>query len=274
MATYTGLQPSSPTQPCLTWYAASPHFTLNCRTFKNTRCAQDGTLTDSIAAVEAAWTRVAREIGADPVFVIAATHGKRAIDNLARFKPHLRPHELGAAVDDFERSILFYADAYARTRAGSGAAGSSTPPLLSDAGSAPSSTESSCVSSPVQSALSSTEQLVVVLGPQPEVANGLAAALSAVALQERKRESEREWEVEAAQVDRAVRALPGVKALLASIPEGRYAIATSGAETYGALLHSLPVLWFQSRLSYETLINVSFVQRMAVFLEWASPRPK
>lgn len=249
MAAYTGLLPSSPTQPCLTWYATSPHFTLNCRTFQNTHCVQDGTLTDSIAAVEAAWTRVAREIGADPAFVIAATHGKRAIDNLARFKPHLRPHELGAAVDSFERSILFYADAYARTRAGSDAAGSSTPSLLSDAGSAPSSTESSRVSSPVQSALASTEQLVVILGPQPELANGLAVALSAAALQERKRESEREWEVEAAQVDRAVRALPGVKALLASIPEGRYAIATSGAKTYGELLHPLPVLRFQSRLS-------------------------
>lgn len=184
---------------------------------------------------------MAHEIGADPAFVIAATHGKRAIDNLARFKPHLRPHELNAAVDDFERSILFYADAYARSRAGSGAAGSSTPSLLSDAGSGPSSTGSSCVSSVVQSAMASTEQLVVVPGPRAELANELAAALSAAAAQGREGGSEREWELEATQVDRAVRALPGVKALLASIPEGRYAIATSGAKTYGAFLHSLPV---------------------------------
>jgi len=34
MGAYTGLLPSSPTQPCLTWYAASPHITLNCRTLK------------------------------------------------------------------------------------------------------------------------------------------------------------------------------------------------------------------------------------------------
>jgi len=202
---------------------------------------QDGTLTDSIAAVEAAWTRVAREIGADPAFVIAATHGKRAIDNLARFKPHLCPHELSAAVNDFERTILFYADAYARDRAGSGAAGSSTPSLLSDAGSRPSSTGSSCASSPVQSAMESTEQLVVVPGARTELADELAAALSAAAMQGREEKSEREWELEAAQVDRAVRVLPGVKALLASIPEGRYAVATSGAKTYGAFLHTLPV---------------------------------
>jgi hypothetical protein len=57
----------------------------------------------------AAWSRVAREIGADRAFVIAATHGKRA-------KPHILPHEMVNAMDGFERSILFYADAYAQRR--------------------------------------------------------------------------------------------------------------------------------------------------------------
>jgi hypothetical protein len=57
---------------------------------------------------------VARKIGADPAFVIAATHGKRAIDTIAHFKPHLRAHDLPAAVDEFERSITFYADAHTR----------------------------------------------------------------------------------------------------------------------------------------------------------------
>jgi hypothetical protein len=208
---------------------------------------QDGTLTDSIAAVEAAWSRVAREIGADPAFVIAATHGKRAIDNLARFKPHLHPDELSVAVDEFERSILFFADAHAnahaRTRA---AARSSTPSLLSDAGSGSgsgswpgSSVGSSCVSSLVQSAAVSTEQLVVVSGPEAELADELAIALTAAAAVEKGCVASREgvgaeWELEAAGFDRAVRVLPGVKALLASIPEGRYAVATSGAKTYGA----------------------------------------
>jgi hypothetical protein len=99
---------------------------------------------------------VAHEIGADPALAIAATHGKRAIDNLAHFKPHLYAHNPPAAVDEFERTILFYADAHARAHM-RGAAGSSTPSLLSDAGSSsssgPSSTAaSSCVSSLVQSA--------------------------------------------------------------------------------------------------------------------------
>jgi hypothetical protein len=229
------------------------------------RDSQDGTLTDSIAAVEAAWCRVARKIGADPAFVIAATHGKRAIDNLARFKPHLRPDELSAAVDEFERSILFYADAYANARAYSRAAvgagvrsaGSSTPSLLSYDGSSSSSGSSagtSGVSSLVQSAAASTDRLVVVSEPQAELADELATALSAAVVVEKgcvtpregEDESEWEWELEAAEVDRAVRILPGVKDLIASIPEGRYAVATSGAKTYGAA--SSPTVTFATEL--------------------------
>jgi len=41
------------------------------------------------------------------------------------------------------------------------------------------------------------------------------------------------WQVEAANVDRSVSILPGVKRLIDSIPAGRYAVATSGAKTYG-----------------------------------------
>jgi len=48
-------------------------------------------------------------------------------------------------------------------------------------------------------------------------------------------QSESEWELEAAAVDRSVRVLPVVKALLASIPDRRYAVATSRMKTYGAL---------------------------------------
>jgi phosphoglycolate phosphatase-like HAD superfamily hydrolase len=200
---------------------------------------QDGTLTDSIAAVEAAWSKVAREIGADPAFVIAATHGKRAIDNLARFKPHLRSHEMEAAVEEFERSILLYADAYARRRA----VRTSPPSLLSDSDSdsdsrpgsgassgSSSEADNSSVSSLVPSAVVSTGELADELAAALSIANG---------------DISNEWvlELEAAEVDLAVRILPGVKALLESIPEGRYAVATSGAKTYGALRpQTLPLI--------------------------------
>ena len=60
-------------------------------------------MTDSFAAIEGAWSRVARDIVADTAFV------SRAIDILTHFKPHLRADELATAVESFERSILFYA---------------------------------------------------------------------------------------------------------------------------------------------------------------------
>ncbi len=41
------------------------------------------------------------------------------------------------------------------------------------------------------------------------------------------------WQLEATTVDRSVRILPGVKKMIDSIPAGRYAVATSGAKTYG-----------------------------------------
>ena len=44
------------------------------------------------------------------------------------------------------------------------------------------------------------------------------------------------WQMEAAAVDRSVRILPGVKKLMGSIPDGRYAVATSGARTYGQFI--------------------------------------
>lgn len=181
---------------------------------------------------------MARDIGADPAFVIAATHGKRAIDNLTRFKPHLRSYEMEAAVEEFERSILFFADAYARRCVPR----SSTPSLLTDfdsdsdsrlgsgASSGTRSTENSPVSSLVPSATASTEQLVAK--SPGELADELSAALT---IANGDRSNKWELELEAARVDRAVRILPGVKALIESIPVGRYAVATSGAKTYGTL---------------------------------------
>lgn len=44
----------------------------------------------ALLAVEAAWGSVAQELGKDPEEVIAATHGRRAIDNLRDLKPKLR----------------------------------------------------------------------------------------------------------------------------------------------------------------------------------------
>ena len=60
---------------------------------------QDGTLTDSIAAVEAAWTAKAHELGLEPKAVIKATHGRRASDNLMDLVPGLKKEHVEREVD-------------------------------------------------------------------------------------------------------------------------------------------------------------------------------
>lgn len=205
--------------------------------------------------MEAAWGKVALDIGQDPAYVIAATHGKRAVDNLAQFKPHIKPHEMDDEVTAFEETILYFADAYHKYGPGSAntspASSSATTPALSPASSAPSSR-----------APSRTSSFVGSLNPlanirRPSFLNRVSGLLSMTALvedeqavfedpvmEERHQEmlelegklqkdQMEAWQTEACAVDRSVRILPGVKRMISSIPEGRYAVATSGAKTYG-----------------------------------------
>ncbi|KAH7907805.1 HAD-like domain-containing protein [Hygrophoropsis aurantiaca] len=222
----------------------------------------DGTLTDSIAAVEAAWGKVAKDIGQDPAYVIAATHGKRAVDNLAMFKPHIKAHQMDDEVQAFEESILFFADAYnthgpgsqlnspvdspfSRTPIGSGYA---TPDLVMTPGSsAPSSRASSfAAAGSRRPSFASRLNSMLTMSAVPEAGvYGQGAQFDSLIMEEDQEdiimfETEKlkqqhrleAWQLEAASVDRSVRILPGVKKMMNSIPEGKYAVATSGAKTY------------------------------------------
>ncbi|KIJ64606.1 hypothetical protein HYDPIDRAFT_28540 [Hydnomerulius pinastri MD-312] len=220
----------------------------------------DGTLTDSIAAVEAAWGKVARDIGQDPAYVIAATHGKRAVDNLAQFKPEIKNHEMDVEVQKFEESILFFADAYAKHGPGSlvnsanespshtpFTSGEATPELsLSPEGSLPSSRASSFAAMGSRRPSFATRlNSMLARSTLPEVTIYGEGQFDGSIIEEDEdsltfepnqkiREMHRleAWQLEAAGVDRSVRILPGVKKMMSSIPEGRYAVATSGAKTY------------------------------------------
>ncbi|EAL20352.1 hypothetical protein CNBF1620 [Cryptococcus deneoformans B-3501A] len=86
----------------------------------------DGTLTDSIAAVEAAWTAKAEEFGLEPEAVIKATHGRRASDNLQDLIPNLRKEHIDREVEKFEQSILAFADTPPRSRRSSSASSTRT----------------------------------------------------------------------------------------------------------------------------------------------------
>lgn len=48
------------------------------------------------------------------------------------------------------------------------------------------------------------------------------------------------WAAEGEMADMSVRILPGVRKLIDSLPEGKYAVATSGAKTYGLSFISSP----------------------------------
>lgn len=56
----------------------------------------DGTLVNSDAAVERAWSRWARDNGIDPEAVIAVCHGATADATITRFLPHLDDDEVTA----------------------------------------------------------------------------------------------------------------------------------------------------------------------------------
>lgn len=205
---------------------------------------QDGTLTDSIAAVEAAWGKVAQDIGQDPEYIIAATHGKRAIDNLAQFKPSIKAHEMDAEVQAFEESILFFADAFAKhgpssrqnspPSSGLGTPALSPPSLSSNASSSSEDLPGDA-SARRPSFLTRVSTRLAILQAEDTV---LESAISAETVEDwqtvlQTKHQFEAWQVEAAAVDRSVRILPGVKKLMDSIPAGRYAVATSGARTYG-----------------------------------------
>ncbi|KAH8106690.1 HAD-like protein [Phellopilus nigrolimitatus] len=226
----------------------------------------DGTLTDSIAAVEAAWGAVAADLWLDPAEVIATTHGKRAIDNLAFYRPEIEPHEMDAAVEAFEQTILDFADSFQKRSARRLTSGESSAsfsaradldsgestPVLSNTSS--SSSRSGSLSTPSHPSFSSPDEPSarrpsfatrlsdMLVSARPEATDEPVfdefadsdhtendARMKAV---EAQIEAAFEAACEADAVDRSIRILPGVKDMIACIPEGRYAVATSGAKTY------------------------------------------
>jgi beta-phosphoglucomutase-like phosphatase (HAD superfamily) len=75
----------------------------------------DGTLIDSIPAIESAWAAVAKKINRDPQEVIDETHGRRVMDNLRDLKPDLRRMsdvQMAPHVKEFELEVLRQADEY------------------------------------------------------------------------------------------------------------------------------------------------------------------
>jgi hypothetical protein len=189
--------------------------------------------------VEAAWGKVAQDIGQDPGY---------AVDNI-------KEHEMDSEVTKFEESILFFADAHRLHGPGSRfrdqSSASSQTPIESHNG--------SCITTPPLAREPSPPISIKPLNDSKRFSFGhrLLNLLNFSTSEDVHikrlsnldddfvRESDIDsvgkindegleaWQLEAASVDRAIQILPGVKRIIDSIPAGRYAVATSGAKTYG-----------------------------------------
>lgn len=204
----------------------------------------DGTLTDSIAAVEAAWTAKAEELGKDPEEVIKATHGRRASDNLQDLIPSLKKEDIDQEVDKFEKSILAFADTPPQSRRGSrsSSAASSRKPSFSSKSSGTSAVSMGTLSSlgpmtPVTDSPNGSRRPSVNMGNDiTQALTGLSKLSSSPKKAPIVVEQEDDGEVfeldEDDIIDMSVQILPGVRKLIDSLPKDKYAVATSGAKTY------------------------------------------
>ncbi|OCF54424.1 phosphatase [Kwoniella mangroviensis CBS 10435] len=192
----------------------------------------DGTLTDSIAAVEAAWTAKAEELNLEPEEVIRATHGRRASDNLMELVPGLRKEHVEREVEKFERSILAFADTPPHSRKGSFSSARSRQSSITSG-----STRRSSIAPMTPVSNSNTPDIARHPSFQfstTDTLNLTSLKLSKTSVSEVAVEDESPFADEEAEdlIDMSVRILPGVRKMINSLPEGKYAVATSGAKTY------------------------------------------
>lgn len=213
----------------------------------------DGTLVDSIPAIESAWAAVAKKIQRDPDEVIEETHGRRVMDNLKDLYPHLRKMsdaEMQPHVKEFEIEILRQADEYGvevKSRRSSAASSKRASRAASFNGEKPrrkSNLSNSITAEGVASRMAamglkplSTKEKTT---PEVDGAKKETSALDASAAEDVFEDelSDTELEIDVSDlVDRSVRILPGVRKLTDSLPVDRFAIATSAAVTHchGAL---------------------------------------
>ena len=166
------------------------------------------------------------------------------------FKPHIKSHEMDGEVQAFEETILYFADAYRLHGPGSQPDSPITPAIPLPYVPSPANSDSITPElSPSSSVSSSRTSFVAPHSPSLSNSSLSTSAVSECdntcnfTLQDQIKEcghgemvEERlaAWQLEAVGVDRSVRILPGVKEMMDSLPQGKYAVATSGAKTYGS----------------------------------------
>lgn len=218
----------------------------------------DGTLIDSIPAIESAWAAVAKTINRDPQQVIDETHGRRVMDNLRDLKPELRRKsdaQMAPHVKEFELEVLRQADEYdqeVRSRKSSAASSrrnsrkSSMSANAQDPANRNKSRTKSGLSQSISGEMITNRMAALGLVPMAKIQSSEGPADSASGPLQNPESNEEVFEddedsdieVDVSDlVDRSVRILPGVLKFTQSLPKDRWAIATSAAITHchGAL---------------------------------------
>ncbi|KAH9446038.1 hypothetical protein Pst134EB_023856 [Puccinia striiformis f. sp. tritici] len=216
----------------------------------------DGTLIDSIPAIESAWAAVAKKINRDPQEVIDETHGRRVMDNLRDLKPDLRRMsdvQMAPHVKEFELEVLRQADEYEqevksrKSSAASSRRASRKSSMSANANHKPR-TKSGLSQSITGDAVTNRMKALGIV-PMAKIEKNGATQTEATspegdakALENDEAvfedDDEEDVEVDVSDlVDRSVRILPGVRNFTNSLPTDRWAIATSAAITHchGAL---------------------------------------
>lgn len=215
----------------------------------------DGTLIDSIPAIESAWAAVAKKINRDPQEVIDETHGRRVMDNLRDLKPDLRRKsdaEMAPHVKEFELEVLRQADEYEqevksrKSSAASSRRASRKSSMSANINHKPRTKSGLSQSITGESVTNRMKALGIV--PMAKIQNGAVVSEAIPSEADAKNvaqdedvfedDDEEDIEVDVSDlVDRSVRILPGVRNFTNALPIDRWAIATSAAITHchGAL---------------------------------------
>ncbi|OAV91094.1 hypothetical protein PTTG_05492 [Puccinia triticina 1-1 BBBD Race 1] len=213
----------------------------------------DGTLIDSIPAIESAWAAVAKKINRDPQEVIDETHGRRVMDNLRDLKPDLRRKsdvEMAPHVKEFELEVLRQADEYEqevksrKSSAASSRRASRKSSMSANATNKPRTKSGLSQSITGESVTNRMKALgIVPMAKIEKDSEGNSAQEDAKNMVNDDNavfedDDEQDIEVDVSDlVDRSVRILPGVRNFTNALPTDRWAIATSAAITHchGAL---------------------------------------
>ncbi|KAF5369501.1 hypothetical protein D9758_002511 [Tetrapyrgos nigripes] len=191
-------------------------------------------LFDDNEAVDAAWTKLAHNLGKDPAKVISASHGKSVTDAMAQLRPFITRRRLEFEVAKFEESILDFADTPQVHELDADYHSSWRPstPLSSDDTATPSSIPDNSSPNSRRSSISSVSSSSL---RRPSFANNLQKGLFKLKeLSQRQSYVQDDDEMgDILECDCSIRALPGIPSIARELRHEDFAVVTTSTQSYG-----------------------------------------